>query len=277
MRAFVKAPLALRDLLGAGPRAGVAFLIYHSVAGRTRLELDTPFAAFRRQMERLAVAGGVLAYEEAVAGLASGADLPRGRQVITFDDGYEDTARLAFPVVRDLGLPIAVFATTGLLERDADALRVWRHAARLPPLAWEDLGRMLESGLVTLGAHTHAHPDCDALPEAAVADEIERSAALFRRRLGCEPRHFAYPRARWAEAAEKVVRARYRTAVVGGGTLAVPRGFDPYRIPRVPVRRSDGLLFFGARVGGRLAAEERLYAALHGARRRLFPGRGRTP
>jgi peptidoglycan/xylan/chitin deacetylase (PgdA/CDA1 family) len=134
-------------------------------------------------------------------------------------------------------------------------------------MSWDDLGRMRESGLVIVGAHTHSHWNLDVLDEAQVAEEIDRSQELFKRRLGFEPVHFAYPRALWGDAAEKVVRARYATAVLGGGRRAVPAGFDAHRIPRVPVRRSDGWLFFKARIAGHLAGEERVYEALKGLKR----------
>jgi peptidoglycan/xylan/chitin deacetylase (PgdA/CDA1 family) len=267
MRTLVKAALAAWGVLSGGEPPGVAFLIYHSVAGTTRLELDIPFAVFRRQIEHLSRRGVVGRYEEAVAALARGDPGAAGRFVLSFDDGFEDTARLVFPLVRDLGLPITVFATTGLLERDPGTMRRWPHAQTLPPMTWDDLGRMRESGLVTIGAHTHSHRDIDDLDEGRVAGEIDRSQLLFVRRLGFAPIHFAYPRALWGARADRVVRERYATAVLGGGRRAAPQGFDAHRIPRVPVRRSDGRLFFKARLRGLLAGEEPVYAALKRLRR----------
>lgn len=266
MRALIKAPLAAWGALFGGETPGLGFLIYHSVAGKTRLELDIPFPLFRRQVEFLSRGGGIVGYEDAVAALRAGSLGAAGRFVLTFDDGFEDTARLVFPLVRDLGVPITVFVTTGLLERDAATMRGWPHGERLPPMSWDDLGRMRASGLVTVGAHTHNHRNLDNLDETQVAEEIDRSRELFRKRLGFEPIHFAYPRALRGAAAEKLVRARYATAVLGGGRRALSAGFDPHRIPRVPVRRSDGWLFFRSRVAGRLEAEERVYEVLRGLR-----------
>jgi peptidoglycan/xylan/chitin deacetylase (PgdA/CDA1 family) len=263
VRRLLKLPLvAGRALLGR-ETPGVSFLIYHSVGGGTNLELDTPFAVFEKQARHLLARGSVVPYEDAVARLEQGSGVQRDLQVLTFDDGYESTARLAFPLLRDLGLALTVFVSTGLVDGDRTALASWPHRQRLPMMTWEDLGRMLESGLVTLGAHTHAHTDLDRLDASRTAEELDRSGDLFRRRLGIVPRHFAYPRARWGQAAEQAVRARYATAVVGGGRQAVPLGFDPWRIPRVPVRRSDGWRFFRAKVAGYLVDEERVYAALH--------------
>jgi peptidoglycan/xylan/chitin deacetylase (PgdA/CDA1 family) len=273
VRAFVKLPLAAWARLSGGQPPGVAFLIYHSVAGRTRLELDTPFPVFRRQIEHLAAAGGFVSYEEAVDALKRG-ELAGGRFVLTFDDGFADTAGLAFPLLRDLGVPFVVFATTGLLERDPAAMRGWPHAGRLPPMSWDELGALRDSGLVTVGAHGHTHANLDALGESQVQGEIGRSQELFRERLGFEPVHFAYPRAVRGAAADRVVRARYATAVVGGGRRATPSGIDTHAIPRVPVRRSDGWVYFREKIAGRLAGEERLYATLRRIRRALTWRRG---
>jgi peptidoglycan/xylan/chitin deacetylase (PgdA/CDA1 family) len=241
VRKLIKAPLAAWGALFGGEPPGTAFLIYHSVAGTTSLELDTPFPLFRRQVEHLARGGGIIGYDAAVAALRAGSPGSAGRFVLTFDDGFEDTARLVFPLVRDLGAPITVFVATGLLEREPETMRGWPHGERLPPMSWDELGRMRESGLVTVGAHTHSHRNLDVLDEALVAAEIDRSRELFRKRLGFEPIHFAYPRALRGAAAESVVRARYASAVLGGGRRRRRRGFDA-QDPRVPVRGGDGWL-----------------------------------
>ena len=50
---------------------------------------------------------------------------------------------------------------------------------------------------------------------------------------------------------------------------ATAPGFNPYRIPRVPIRRSDGWLFFRAKTRGWLAREEAMYGRLTQLRRKL--------
>jgi peptidoglycan/xylan/chitin deacetylase (PgdA/CDA1 family) len=47
--------------------------------------------------------------------------------LVTFDDGYRDNYDVAFPVLRDLGVPACFFVVTGLL--DAPKLPWWDHAA----------------------------------------------------------------------------------------------------------------------------------------------------
>jgi peptidoglycan/xylan/chitin deacetylase (PgdA/CDA1 family) len=62
----------------------------------------------------------VLALEEAAIRLHRGS-LPERALAITFDDGYEDNASLAAPILRDLGLPATFFVCPGFL----DGGRMW--------------------------------------------------------------------------------------------------------------------------------------------------------
>jgi peptidoglycan/xylan/chitin deacetylase (PgdA/CDA1 family) len=133
------------------------------------------------------------------------------------------------------------------------------------------LGEMQSSDLVTLGAHTHTHRELVGQPGDTVREELARPIQLFEEQLGQRPWHFAYPRARFDERVEQFVQEYYDSAVVGGGRKATVTRFDPYRIPRVPVRASDGWLFFRLKVAGWLEAEESIYSALRGRRGRATP------
>ena len=85
-------------------------------------------------------------------------------------------------------------------------------------MSWDQVDDMLSTGLVTLGAHTHTHPDLRGLGVEQIEEEIGESNHLIEARTGQAPMHFAYPKGLWDEGAEKVVRANYSTAVLGGGS-----------------------------------------------------------
>ena len=243
---------------------GIYFLIYHRVTGDLGLELDMPFPVFRKQIEHLAGGGNVVSFDSAVDILRSGQRPSRDLFVITFDDGYADLFSHVFPLIKDLSIPVILFPATGPLE--SGAIKVGRPFMNkgVDPVSWDQLGKVTESGLVTVGAHTHSHLDMTELSDEEICREMERSKGLFKERLGYSVKHFAYPKAIWNKRVEQIVRRYFETAVIGGGRKATVDGHQSYRIPRVPIRRSDGWIFFLAKTKGLIRAEEEVYSRLKG-------------
>jgi peptidoglycan/xylan/chitin deacetylase (PgdA/CDA1 family) len=234
---------------GLGSSHGVCFLIYHKTGGRLPLDIDLPVPLLRRQLAFLAQTGRVVAYEQALQLLANGDGPGDDLYVLTFDDGYKDFYEQVFPLLAEFGLPATLFAATGFVQGESSPLTDPEFAVEA--VNWHMLRELGESRLITLESADR------------VREDLLRSRDLFRQHLGLVPEHFAYPRGMWDAEAERQVKRLYRSAVIGGGEKAMPAGFDPYRIPRIPIRASDGWFFFRAKVRGWLAAEERVYSTLH--------------
>ncbi len=102
-----------------GNRAQLLIVGYHGV----RLPQDPPhwlllpLDQFRRQVDYLRRHYTVLPMDEALDALREGR-LPERAAVITFDDGYLNNRTLAWPVLREAGLPCTIYLTTGLLGTD---------------------------------------------------------------------------------------------------------------------------------------------------------------
>lgn len=101
-----------------GRRDVVGVLTYHRiVAPGTSAPPGIASASaegFRRQMELLASAYHPIGLGDLV-GRADGAPaLPRRSVLVTFDDGYRDTASVAWPILRELGIPAALFVPTAM-------------------------------------------------------------------------------------------------------------------------------------------------------------------
>jgi peptidoglycan/xylan/chitin deacetylase (PgdA/CDA1 family) len=262
VRYSLKAGALAGSLFAARQPPGITYLIYHKVGGELPLDIDLPLPLFRRQLTALAETGRVVAYDRALALLEEGRPLADDLFVLTFDDGYEDFYSQVLPVLDELKLPAILFVTTGFIEESV-AYPFSDTNIQARPLTWDMLARLQASGLVTLAAHTHTHPNLVGLPPEQLEEELSRPLHLFQDRLGFTPEHFAYPRAIWDEAAERLVRCYYRSAVIATGQKAVSPGFNPYRIPRLPIRTSDGWLFFKAKLRGWLQNEEKFYSLLH--------------
>lgn len=123
----------LRSLLARIlPREGVVVLNYHRIGDGSRSPYDRALwsaseEGFDAQLRFLRSSCDVIALDQ----LDQALQARRGRHVaITFDDGYLDNYRLAYPALRRHGLPAAFFVATGFIDRqrlpwwDEIALRV---------------------------------------------------------------------------------------------------------------------------------------------------------
>lgn len=250
-------------------KSAFSILMYHRVTGDVNVELDIPFELFRRQMEWLKANGSVISYPDALEMLLSGKPPEKLHYVLTFDDAYEDFYTHVMPLLRELQLPATLFVPTEFIDHpDRNPLsRAVPGAERLTPMSWDQLREAAAEPLVTLGSHTHTHPELPSLTDTQIEEEMQRSAERFQQELGFVPEHFAYPRGRWDSRVIDTIQPYCTTATIVGGALASGKNARPYAIPRVPVRRSDGWKWFVQRAQGRLALEDQLIGWVKKAKR----------
>ncbi|HJQ95985.1 MAG TPA: polysaccharide deacetylase family protein [Acidimicrobiia bacterium] len=252
VRVAAKAVLATADIFL--PRLpGPRILIYHQVgSGRTH-EMNVTLDAFRRQLDWLQTNGEIVGLDE---GIKRRGDPESHRLfVLTFDDGYADVFECAFPLMSLRGIPFTLYLTSGPIENPRE-FPDWPGE----PLTWQQIRSMIDSGLVTIGAHTHSHPDLRLVSEAAIVKELDWSNALIAEHTGIFPAHFTYPKGWWAPQAHPAVCERYETATLGGGEM-ITSLTDLHLLHRLPVQRSDIGLLFGLKMrsGGRTEHRVRRY------------------
>ncbi len=251
---------ALAHLPDGRAAQGASLLIYHRVGGGSGDELDVSAAGFEAQLDALAEAD-VVSIDTALDRLEAGDD--RSSFGLTFDDGFADVHTHAWPLLRERRLPFTLYLATAYLGGTMQWEGATAKDSGAPGLTWEQLAEMVESGLCTVGNHTHRHVQPHLLTER----ELDDCSATIERRLGVTARHFAYTWGVRVPAMEPVLRARFRSAATGELGRNLP-GVDPIRLRRVPVRRTDPLPFFSAKLHGSLRAE-RTYAGVVRMAKRL--------
>lgn len=249
MRKVGKALFSAADLFLSSP-LGPRILIYHQVGAGLGRQMEVSIENFEWQLDWLSKNREVVDLETAVARWSE----PNSDRlvVLSFDDGYRDVFTAAFPRLLEKGLPFVLYLTTGPIESDSNIGDVDGTEA----LTWEMVRAMNESGLATVGAHTHTHPDLRGVNPDQIEEELATSDDLIEGRTGVLPRHFAYPWGYWSEAANPIVIERYESAVLGG-TPSPPVNPPPHQLHRYPVQLSDGIGFFRARLEGGFRAEEK--------------------
>jgi peptidoglycan/xylan/chitin deacetylase (PgdA/CDA1 family) len=176
-----------------------AILTYHSIDD-SGSPISMPLDVFERHVRWLA--SGVVR----VTSLEELDTAPADRDAIaiTFDDGFENVAQLAAPLLGRHGLPAALFVVTGHVGGD----NTWGGRAApgipvMPLLGWSALSRLAADGW-TLGAHTRTHSDLTTRHSADVREEIEGSLHDIEAHTGVRPRCFAYPYGRVNDAVADV-------------------------------------------------------------------------
>jgi len=255
-RSAVKAASTLIDAFMPAP-PGPRVLIYHQVEAGLGREMEVHLDDFRRQLVWLSANRQVVELGEALVRWAE----PDSERlvVLTFDDGYRDTFTTAFPLILEHGFPFTLYLATESIETGVSL----GPSVGAEPLSWDQVGTMLGSGLLTVGAHTHRHLDLRRLSIDEVEDELGTSDDLIERRLGIRPAHFAYPWGFWSPSAERPVTDRYSSAALAGSRRANSE-LEPHLLSRYPVQLSDGFRFFRARLRGGLRLEETLRRQLKG-------------
>lgn len=165
-----------------------AILTYHSIDDSGSV-ISLPESVFRSHAAWLG-SGAVR-----VTGVGELLSLdPRDDAVaITFDDGFANFASMAWPILRDHGLPATVF----VVSDHVGGTNAWgghtdTSIPELPLLDWDGLAGLAERG-VELGSHTRRHPRLPGLDPERLENELRGSAEAIERHTGVRPAGFAYP------------------------------------------------------------------------------------
>jgi glycosyltransferase involved in cell wall biosynthesis/peptidoglycan/xylan/chitin deacetylase (PgdA/CDA1 family) len=267
-----RARAAFPRFAGGGDGLGdITVLAYHRVGPGRPSQMRLDLAMFRRQLDYLSERAVVLSLDEAVAALGArpdpnrpnGAQDPRPRVVLTFDDGTEDFADLVVTELVERQLPATLYVATHFVETAA----TWEDGARA--ISWAGLRDCASTGLIEIGGHTHSHLLLDRCSTSEAAEDLERADSLIGERLGLGVAAFAYPKAVLASPAnERLVATRYTSAAVAGTRPNRVAHTNPHRLHRSPIQRGDGWEYFLCKVRGGMRLEDDLRRAANRLRYR---------
>ena len=214
-------------------QGGVPVLNYHQINDRDHNALTLSTPEFEAQMQYLAENGyHPITPNELADHLENGAPLPEKPILLTFDDGYIDNYKNAYPILQKYGLKGSIFIIT-------DYLNVYPNY-----LTWEICQEMQDSGIIDIECHTMTHV---ALSELSSAEELQHEAVDSKKaiesHLNKKVTSIAYPCGAYNDEVQRVVReAGYRTAFTVNYGLDHP-GDDQYALNRIPIFGSNSHSF----------------------------------
>lgn len=214
----------------------VPILMYHEIAVGPN-DLYVSPNDFQKQLDFLARHGyHTVTLTELLSAVQGRSTLPPRPLVISFDDGYDNAYRVAYPMLKKHGFRGVFFVFV-------------KGVGRRGYVTWAELREMTQAGM-EIEAHTWSHPDLTRLAgnPARLRVETAGARAELEGRLGVAVRCLAYPYGRYNAAVLAAVRqAGYEVAVTTAYGY-VRATTDPLLWPRVRIGRSDSLASFAAKL-----------------------------
>lgn len=169
---------------------------------------------------------------------------PNKKQILlTFDDGYFDNYKFAFPILKELKIPAVCFLITDKIQdykRTNYDLRLKTHKEINYDqeleyfLNLDEIREMKNSGLFEFDSHTATHFSCKSDDEARLREEFSRSLSKIKELFSDKKEFgFCFPKGHFNEFSQKIVREYFDFAfsVIDGGFC----GKDKFKIKRIDI------------------------------------------
>jgi len=191
-----------------------------------RRDLSLPPAQFEAHLKYLSQAGYQSIYlEDLIRHLAVGEPLPEKPIILTFDDGYDDAYREAYPLLKIYGFVGTFFIITDFVAEDEY-------------LTWEEI-KLMDEGGMEIGSHSHTHADLRGKTTDYIVWQVLRSKELIEAHTNGTVRFFCYPSGQYDELTMTILHQAHHW-----GAVTVNQGVNhsserPFQLTRVRIRGSD--------------------------------------
>ncbi len=160
--------------------------------------------------------------------------------ILTFDDGYENIYRNAFPILQKHNMFGYVFIPTGYIGKenswDANLGNI-----KFKHLAWRQIEEMSKYGFI-FGSHSVNHPDLTKLQNKHLKYELEASKSELEQKLGKKVDFLSYPFGKTnSRVCAKAREVGYKKGFTVCKSISQP---NDLAIPRKPLYLIDSLLSF---------------------------------
>ena len=209
--------------------SGVPVLNYHQINDRDENALTIHTDQFEAEMKYLADNGyHTITPAELIAAWDEGKELPEKPVIITFDDGYVDNYKNAYPILQKYGLKGTIFIVSDYIGTYPNYL------------TWAMAEEMQSSGLIDIESHTLSHAQLDQLNSQEELDhQLRDSKQAIDWHLKKDVRFIAYPCGAFNDAIEEsTLSAGYKGAFTVHYGLAEPHE-NRLQLDRVPIFGSN--------------------------------------
>ncbi len=224
---------------GLGNPNKIKILMYHLITNdkiicEKHKNIAVHVDEFRNQMEFLDRWGFVtITFEDYLLFLEGELNLPKKPIILSFDDGFADVHKYAFPILKDFGMRAVLFIL-GDRKIRTNSWDISSGIIQCPLLADYQILEMHDAGF-EIGSHGLTHSNLTDISMEKAWEEISRSRMLLEIFLNAQVKSFAYPFGSVDVTLKKFVKeAGYK---IGCGTYSGPPvlGKDIFEIRRINI------------------------------------------
>lgn len=217
------AAVAIKCFGSTEASGGVPVLNYHQINDRDKNSLTVNVEQFGCQMKYLHDNGYNTITPTQLADYLEGkASLPEKPVLITFDDGYRDNYKNAYPILKEYGM-------TGTIFLISDYVNTYPNY-----VTWDEVLEMQENGIV-MQSHTLNHEELTKIPEDQLETYLNDSKLALEWYTKQPIEFIAYPCGSYSDAViENAKKSGYRAAFTVNYGLASQQE-NMYALDRVPI------------------------------------------
>jgi len=224
-------------------KKGLTILTYHSISNGIEPDETVTPEEFEKQLQYIKENYKVISLEEVVEHIQTDIKKISGSIVITFDDGYSDNYRYAYPLLKKYNFPATIFLVSDFINSDSSKY-----------LSPSEIHEM-KSNNISFGSHTISHRILTRLRNEEIIREIRDSKDILESQLGQRINSFAYPvgtRVDFnSEIMETVKASKYACACsnvygINGNTTNI------FALKRIGIETTDSFFIFKEKLKGTL-------------------------
>lgn len=206
----------------------VPVLNYHQINDQAENALTVHTDQFEAQMKYLADNGfHTITPADMLDAWENGTPLPEKPVVLTFDDGYVDNYRNAFPILEKYHLKGTIFLISDYVGNYPNYL------------TWQQIEEMQESGHIDFESHTLSHMQLDKTTPEETFHQLKGSKEALEYHLQKPINFIAYPCGSYDdELVRQTKEAGYRAAFTVNYGVTSPDE-NPFVLDRVPIFGSN--------------------------------------
>ena len=211
-------------LVFANAKNTVAVLNYHQINDVDNNALTVTVKDFDDQMRYLSENNyNVITPKEMLDAFKNNAKIPDKTVIITFDDGYKDNYKNAYPILKKYNLKGTIFVITDYVSLYPNYI------------TWDEAKEMQKSGVINLESHTMDHFNLLKISKNDARLQLANSKYWLEAHLKKPVTFLAYPEGDYNEDLKNMLKElKYE----GGFTVnygLVSSASDVYEMPRVAV------------------------------------------